>query len=201
LAAHNLADQMKRAPIKPLPSQEFLLSVLEYDPETGVLRWLLREPNSRSNVAFNKIVNRLEERRAGGLIETNNGTFYLTVGIKFEGKLRFYLAHRLIWKMVTGEDPTGAVDHEDLDGTNNRWINLREATHGENKWNGKVYRNNKSGFKGVIFVGGGMPWAAYYYARGNRAPRRLGRYPTAESASEAWLAEAKKERGEFMRAA
>jgi hypothetical protein len=194
---------MKRAPTKPLPSREFLLSILEYDPETGVLRWLLRPYTTRSNVAFNKIVNRLEDRRAGSVVTTNGGTKHLTIGIKIDGKTRFYLAHRLIWKIMTGEDPVGQVDHEDLDGLNNRWLNLREATHGENKWNSGVPKNNKSGFKGVCFVPScpNKPWGAFYYARGIRKPELLGLFKTPEEASAAWIAKATRERGEFMRAA
>lgn len=194
---------MKRAPIKPLPSQEFLLSILHYDPETGVLRWLFRTPTNRSNVAFNKVIGRIPDQRAGSVVTTNGGTQHLTVGIKLDGKLKFFLAHRLIWKIMTGVDPAGMVDHEDLDGLNNRWLNLRAATHGENKWNGTVYKNNKSGFKGVCFVKScpNKPWGAFYYARGIRKPKLLGLFTTPEEASAVWNAHATKERGQFMRAA
>lgn len=203
MAAHNLADQMKRAPIKPLPSQEFLRSILEYDPERGVLRWLLRPHPTRSNISFNNRINRVGERTAGTICETNNGVKHLSVGMRIDGKLIYFLAHRLIWKIMTGADPVGTVDHEDLDGLNNRWFNLREATHGQNKWNGTIYRNNKSGFKGVCFVKScpNKPWGAFYYSKGVRQPKLLGLFTTPEEASAVWVAEAKKERGEFARAA
>jgi hypothetical protein len=196
---------MKRAPTKPLPSQEFLLSILQYNPETGILRWLFRPPTTRSNIAFNKVISRIPGQLAGSVAITNGDSKHLTVGIKIDGKLKFFLAHRLIWKIMTGVDPVGIVDHEDIDGLNNRWINLREATHGENKWNGTVYKNNKSGFKGVCFVKSSpnKPWVAFYYPRNARPgrPERLGAFTTPEEAAKAWLRRAELERGEFMRAA
>lgn len=191
---------MKRAPNKPLPSQEYLLSVLSYDPETGVLRWKRRIETSRSDIAFNC---KAGGKVAGTIQDTNGDSKHISVGMRIDGKFKVFLAHRLIWKMMTGVDPAGAVDHEDLDGLNNRWLNLREATHGENKWNGTVYKNNKSGFKGVCFVPScpNKPWGAFYYARGIRKPELLGLFKTPEEASAAWIAKATKERGEFMRAA
>lgn len=191
---------MKRAPNKPLPSQEYLLSILSYDPETGVLQWLMKEPTSRSNIAFNC---KAGGKIAGTIQESNNGVKHLSVGMRIDGKFIVFLAHRLIWKMVTGADPVAQVDHDDLDGLNNRWLNLREATHGQNKWNGTVYKNNKSGFKGVCFVKScpNKPWGAFYYPKGIRQPKLLGLFKTPEEASAAWIAEATKERGEFMRAA
>lgn len=193
---------MKRAPNKPLPSQEYLLSVLSYDPETGVLRWKRRIETSRSDIAFNC---KAGGKVAGTICETNNGVKHITVGMKLDGKLKFFLAHRLIWKLMTDVDPVRTIDHEDLDGLNNRWLNLREATHGENKWNGTIYKNNKSGFKGVCFVKSSpnKPWVAFYYPRNARPgrPERLGAFTTPEEASKAWLTRAEAERGEFVRAA
>lgn len=38
-----------------------------------------------------------------------------------------YLAHRLVWKMVTGEEPPRLIKHLDLNLANNRWNNLAPA--------------------------------------------------------------------------
>jgi hypothetical protein len=43
-----------------------------------------------------------------------------------------FLAHRVIWKIMTGREPPPVVDHKDRDGQNNRWENLREATTSQN---------------------------------------------------------------------
>jgi hypothetical protein len=55
----------------------------------------------------------------------------------------------LIWKMMTGEDPPQQIDHRDCDPSNNRWLNLRKATFGQNAANRPALRRSISGIKGV----------------------------------------------------
>lgn len=63
---------------------------------------------------------------------------------------RFWYEHRLIWEMFKG--PTGLyIDHIDGDKQNNKIENLREASHSQNLANSKIYKNNKSGHKGVFY--------------------------------------------------
>lgn len=106
----------------PLPSQEQLSSCLTYDQETGELRW-----------KDNSIATHTQSKG------------YLSIWI--DGTK--YLAHRIIWKLMTGEDPTACVDHIDGCKTNNAWSNLRQATHSQNKLNTPCYANNILGLKGV----------------------------------------------------
>jgi len=60
-----------------------------------------------------------------------------------------YLAHRLVWKVMTGADPVSTLDHIDGDKTNNMIENLREATHSQNLRNTSARTNNVLGVKNV----------------------------------------------------
>ena len=101
-------------------SHERLKEVLEYDPGTGISTWL---------------VDRTGTARAGaraGCIHKSSG--YRV--IRIDGKL--YREHRVIFFWMTGKWPDKEVDHRDLDKSNNRWHNLREATRSQN--NGELPR-------------------------------------------------------------
>jgi hypothetical protein len=100
---------------KPLPPQEELQERFNYDPETGQLTWK-KPPGFRAKPGD----------RAGYL--TTQG--YLRV----KWGQSHYRVHRLIWKLVYGEDPTEGIeiDHINRDRTDNRLANLRLATPSEN---------------------------------------------------------------------
>ena len=72
-----------------------------------------------------------------------------------------YKAHRVIWLMETGEWPECLVDHRDGDGINNRWCNLRSATHRENAMNKRPGTRNTSGFVGVCPDKASGKWEAH----------------------------------------
>lgn len=110
------------------------------------------------------------------------------------GKMQ-YQAHVLAWVIVKGRWPRKELDHRDTVRNNNRWKNLRLATHGQNQANGCRYKNNKSGFKGVIFQDGF--WRADIQYR--KKQRYLGLFDSPEEASAAYIAEAKKHHREFAR--
>ena len=110
----------------PLPDQETLVRLFDYDPETGVLTWRVRPAvNSRLH--------------PGDLAGTLHHSGYIQVGV--DGVI--YLAHRLIWKRQTGCDPDPEVDHRNRVRNDNRWANLREATVSEqlvNRLTGNYHR-------------------------------------------------------------
>jgi hypothetical protein len=110
----------------------------------------------------------------------------------FHGRLddKGFLAHRLIWKWVTGEDPPPLIDHEDTIRLNNSWGNLRAATKGQNNV------NSKRG-AGVWFDKERGKWAAYTKLNGKKI--HLGRHDTEEQARAARNAGAIKYHGEFAR--
>jgi hypothetical protein len=116
-------------------------------------------------------------------------------GSKDEARIRVsvdnvaYPAHKLIWKMVTGQDPLVLIDHADRNFTNNRWTNLREATYSENNGNIRRPRHNTVGLKGVCkYRGKFMAQCGGKY---------LGLFLTPEEAHAAYVAAAKLHFGPF----
>lgn len=59
------------------------------------------------------------------------------------------LVHRIVWKMVTGEEPPKNIDHINGDTSDNRIENMRDATHGQNMQNQRLRKSNTSGFTGI----------------------------------------------------
>ena len=131
-----------------LPDQQDLLEHLEYNKETGIIKWIKKPPRNNCiqlNVPAGSIVNKHKPEN-----------MYLAIG--FKSKL--YLVHRIIWKMVTGDDPIEEIDHRDCNGLNNKWDNLREATRPNNQYNTFISSNNTSGTKGIDFVKREQKWRA-----------------------------------------
>ena len=85
--------------------------------------------------------------------------------------------------MQTGAWPTAEIDHKNRIKDDNRWANLRSATHAENQHNCGIPRNNTSGFPGVTLNKG--RWQARIKANGHR--RHLGLFGTAEDGYAAYL--------------
>lgn len=106
-----------------------------------------------------------------------------------------YLAHRLIFLMHHGHLPR-KVDHIDGDGNNNLIKNLRPATNPQNGYNSKLYKNNTTGFKGVVFNKKNKNFHARIRVGGNPS-MHLGTFITAEEAYEAYKKAAIKYHGEF----
>jgi len=172
----------KRADIKPLPSLERLNELFIYEPLTGDLRWKSIPKNFR-------------RAKVGDLVGTIGAKGYRVVGIDRV----YYLVHRIIWKMVTGEEPLDQIDHEDTDKMNNRWTNLREATNGPNICNSRLRKDNTSGVKGVCWDKSHNAWAAYIAAGDCR--KRIGRFKIKADAIAARLKAAEELHGQFMRVA
>ncbi len=105
---------------KPMPSQEELNDLFTYNPETGLLTTKVR---LAQRVPANTVVGSL------------NSSGYLKVTYKGSS----YTIHRLIWKMVTGEEPE-VVDHINWIRSDNRWGNLRALTYSNNNFHRKHLR-------------------------------------------------------------
>lgn len=127
---------------KPALTSKRANELLSYDEATGELRW--------KNIVGKTVGERRRNGNCAGKLaghkwtEPKSGKTYLQVRID----KKLYLAHRVIWLMRTGKFPEVTVDHADLDGMNNRWPNLRQATSTQNNQN--VSKRTSRKFKGVF---------------------------------------------------
>ncbi len=159
-----------------LPSFERLHEMLSYDVETGMLTWKERDVSSfegaemPAHIMAKSWKSRFAGKQAGGF-----GGGYHRVMI--DGKHQ--LSHRVIWKMVKGEDPI-FVDHIDGNRLNNRIENLRNVTHAVNMKNKSLYRNNKSGVPGVEYHKRDKVWAVKVGVNGKQV--HLGSFKSFEEA-------------------
>lgn len=157
---------------KKLPPQSLLLTLLSYDKTTGQLLWKEREALSRHDKSWNT---RYANRPAFTTVGDDN---YLRGRISG----RDLLAHRVIWKMVTGEDPD-EVDHLNGDRTDNRWLNLRSVPRYLNMRNQKRRSDNTSGHTGVFWDRKLCRWRATIRDQGKT--KHLGLFDDIYSAVEA----------------
>lgn len=96
-------------------------------------------------------------------------------------------------KFLTGYERT---DHRNGDGLDNRRMNLRDASAGENGRNRRRQVNNYSGFKGVCWNKKDGKWRATIGAAADQR-RYLGGFSTAEEAARAYDAAAREMYGEY----
>lgn len=87
---------------------------------------------------------------------------YLQVSIN----RKLYRVHLVIWKMVTGEEPSAFIDHEDTIKNNNRWGNLREANKSQNQANIGLISTNTTGAKCVFWYKAYQKWSVQCWKDG-----------------------------------
>jgi hypothetical protein len=162
----------------PLPSQDKLRGLLRYDAQTGVLHWRVRRKGVNSSMV------------AG---VQNRG--YIVVRI--DGEL--FLAHRIIWKLVTGDDPVDRIDHEDMNRSNNSWSNLREADNGKNMMNAGLRKDNSTGAKSVFWERHSQSWRVRIGCNG--VQHDFGRFKEFDAAVHAMTEARERLHGDFARAA
>lgn len=149
-------------------TQERLKTILSYDIGTGVFRWI----NATNWRAIAK--------DAAGCVREKNGYRVIYVG----GKL--YAAHRLAWLYVTGNWPSGSIDHINGVRDDNRFANLRDVTRSVNNQNLHVAnrRNRSCGLLGVTWNRG--KWTAQISIPGI-GKKNLGRFDDPNNAHSAYL--------------
>ena len=153
---------------------ERLRNVLHYDQETGVFTWK-EKPSSHSR--------RVRIGEPAGWVTTGGYRFIGIDGEKFG-------AHRLAMLYMTGAMPI-ETDHLDGDPMNNRFANLRAATHKENMQNMRGARKqNRAGILGVSLHPKTGRFRAQIEVDGKR--HHLGYHATAEQAHAAYI-EAKRQ--------
>lgn len=108
-------------------------------------------------------------------------------------KRKEYKLHRLI----TNAQPGDQVDHINLNTLDNRKSNLRICTHAENQHNRKMYKTNKSGYKGVYWYKPTKKWKAQISIDGKRIS--LGYFKDIIDAHEAYKEAAIRLYGEYAR--
>lgn len=119
---------------------ERLKEILHYNPETGEFTWLVH-------------------MNPAAQIGQVAGSFNEVVGyIHIHIDRKQYKAHRLAWFYQTGCWPENEVDHDNRIKTDNRWLNLREATKSEQQGNRTPNKNNTSGHRGVYWVSKLQKW-------------------------------------------
>lgn len=156
---------------------ERLKEALHYDPDTGIFRWKVQTSP------------RVKIGAVTGYRQADGQKIIILDGER-------HCAHRLAVLYMTGRWPVYLVDHKNMDRSDNRWANLREATKQQNCANKGPQRNNRLGYKGVTQVPSGR-FRAEITVDGKG--RCIGTFDTPHEASAAYLSEARKVFGEFAR--
>lgn len=152
-----------------------LLSLMTYDPETGIFHWREYKYPRKSDLT----------------VGWTSDEGYRKASIR----CKTYPLHRLAWFYVHKRWPRGQIDHINRDKADNRLSNLRDATHAQNKTHTGVYRNNRLGVRGVRKKNRGRRYEARITHEGRVI--HLGHYLTIEEAAAARKAAERLLHGEF----
>lgn len=147
-------------------SHKELLERVHYDPETGIF------------------TSRKTGKRVGNLHPNGYVNYHI--------KKRLYLTHRLAWFYMTKKWPKETIDHINCIRHDNRFCNLREATHSQNSANCGAHRDCKTGMKGVTLARG--KWRVHCMHK------HIGVFSSKEEAAQAYLQAAQQIHKEFARA-
>lgn len=144
-----------------LPAQDVLNQLLSYDPETGKLFWKERErswfSNERAYASWNA---KYAGREAFTAINSHGYQNGSILSVK-------YNKHRVIWKMVHGEEAL-IIDHDNRQRGDNRLKNLVNGTKGSNCRNRRRHANNTSGANGVSWRKDSRKWEAFIRVGGKQ---------------------------------
>lgn len=146
-------------------SQNRLKELLHYDPDTGIWNWLRKNGTKRP--------------QAGNISNQGRSAGYRRITI--DGK-SYYSSH-LVYLYMTGEFPTGEVDHIDRNRNNDKWNNLRITNHIKNCQNRGIRNDNTSGCSGVSYNRQSKKWKADITVDNKRI--YLGKFQTLQEAIEA----------------
>lgn len=130
-------------------TQKRLKELLHYSPGTGLFTRLVTRGNSKAG------------KKAG----SKHSAGYLSIRIGSKA----YFCHRLAHLYMSGKFPSGQVDHEDHNRSNNKWKNIQTSvTHRGNSINISLRYDNKSGFNGVWFDKKNNKWKADIFVHGKK---------------------------------
>lgn len=161
-----------------LPSVEYLRQVLEYNPETGIFIWKNRSVDMfiDGKQSAHQSCSSWNAKYANRIASGYQSKGYVYIGINS----RNFLAHRVAWKFYYGDEPPRYIDHIDGNKKNNAIKNLREATQSQNNANSKKFKNNTSGYKGIIWDKSRNKWQVKVQFEGKTI--HFGRFNDLESA-------------------
>jgi hypothetical protein len=148
---------------------DYLMDILDYNPDTGEFYWRYRPD----------VAKRWNTKFAGKLAGAINLSGYLQISIH----RKLYYAHRLAWAITYGLECDLCIDHIDGNKLNNKISNLRLATQQENHRNCKMYNNNTSGVKGVSWHKDAKKWRSWITI--NKIAIHLGLFDDIHSAAAA----------------
>lgn len=149
-------------------TQQRLRSIFLYAPRKGVFYWI-DPPSTHGD---------LVGEEAGSLAYANGKPYH---SIQIGG--RKIKRSRLAFLWMEGRCPSDQIDHINGDSTDDRWLNLREATATENAWNHKTRSKRSSLPMGVRTTSAGRFTARIGYCGKQIA---LGTFDTAEEAAHAY---------------
>lgn len=173
-----------------LPDASTLHEILRYSPD-GSLHYRERGPHlfkESDRFPPQALANMWNGKMAGKRADKSKSDGRYS-SVLIQGKL--YLAHRVIWKMVYGNDPD-IVDHINGNGLDNRIENLRSVDAKGNQRNRRVNSNSKTRRSGVTLHKATGKWRAVAakiflglydtfddaVAAREEAERQLGFYPS-----------------------
>lgn len=151
--------------MKELTAEE-LRRLVKYDPDSGLMTRLVKTSYRIS---------------VGDACGNVNAQGYLVARIHTKKRP----VHRLAWLYMTGDWPTGEIDHLNGERTDNRWANLRDATDAVNAQNTRRARTDN---KSTGLLGVSKNWRGFR-ARimVDRKMLHLGTFKTPELAHEAYV--------------
>jgi hypothetical protein len=137
--------------------------LFKYESDTGLIYWIAKGKG-------------MIKKKAAGT-KLHSGYLGICIGSKR------WQAHRIAWALHYGNWPKDQIDHINGIKTDNRIINLRNASNSQNGKNLGLSKANKTGVKGVSFEKYTDRWKASIRVNGKSIS--IGRFDTIKDATKA----------------
>lgn len=166
---------------------------VDYNPETGDFFWKNCGPETFKSEHAHLV---WTARFAGKRISPSTVKDYVVIKMSTQHGSFQCQGHCAAWALMTGVWPTKEIDHKSGDKTNNRFSNLREATHQENNQNKPATKASQTRIRGVYPMHKRPGHWVVQIAIGGKA-KHVGVFDNIESAIAARLAEQERVFGKF----